>query len=108
MEKTTIYLTTEQKAALTTAAREQGRSEARLIREGIDSVLAEHRIGETTAALAGEPTAGDMAPDAGPARPRWVSRDFFVRQVVPVQADALLSAELRELAPELTEELADR
>jgi hypothetical protein len=49
-----------------------------------------------------------MARDAGPARPRWVSRDFFVRQVVPVQADALLSAELRELAPELTDELPDR
>lgn len=89
MEKTTIYLTTEQKAALATAAREQGRSEAHLIREGIAGVLS------------GIPAAGDD----GPARPRWVSREVFVRQVVAVQADSALRAELRELAPDLTDEL---
>jgi hypothetical protein len=105
MEKTTIYLTTEQKAALASAAREQGRSEARLIREGIDGVLSGRGIGETATSLSGEAPAGDTARDDGPARPRWVSRETFVRLVVPVQADAALSAELRELAPDLTDEL---
>jgi hypothetical protein len=38
MEKTTVYLTTEQKRALERAAREAGRSEAELIREGIEVV----------------------------------------------------------------------
>jgi hypothetical protein len=46
MEKTTVYLTTAQKAALAEAARTEGRSEARLIRDGIDGVLARHRSGE--------------------------------------------------------------
>jgi hypothetical protein len=44
MEKTTVYLTSEQKRALERAAREAGRSEADLIREGIDSVT--RRIAE--------------------------------------------------------------
>ena len=36
MEKTTVYLTRQQKAALASAAEAEGRSEARLIREGVD------------------------------------------------------------------------
>jgi len=104
MEKTTIYLTTEQKAALAAAAREQGRSEARLIREGIEGVLSVRRVGETATSL----SAADVARDDGPARPRWMSRDAFVRLVVPAQADAALRAELRELAPDLTDELPAR
>lgn len=108
MEKTTIYLTTGQKAALAAAAREQGRSEARLIREGIDGVLSGHRIGETAASLSGEPPAGAPAGDPGPTKPRWMSREAFARQVIPVQADAALGAELRELAPDLTDELPAR
>src|SRR5512141_1104845 len=86
MEKTTIYLPTEQKAALAAAAREQGGSEARLIREGIDGVLSGRRIGETATTLSGEPPVADVARDPGPARPRWISREAFVRHVVPVQA----------------------
>ena len=43
MEKTTVYLTTEQKAALARAAEAEGRSEARLIRAGIDAVTSRHR-----------------------------------------------------------------
>jgi hypothetical protein len=38
MEKTTVYLTSEQKRALERAARSSGRSEADLIREGVDTV----------------------------------------------------------------------
>jgi hypothetical protein len=46
MERTTVYLTTAQKRALERTARAEGRSEADLIREGIDSVTAGHRVQE--------------------------------------------------------------
>jgi ribbon-helix-helix protein len=46
MERTTVYLTTEQRAALSRAARATGASEAELIRRGIDHVTAAHRIAE--------------------------------------------------------------
>lgn len=46
MEKTTVYLTTAQKLALERASRLEGRSEADLIREGIDVVTARHRAAE--------------------------------------------------------------
>lgn len=51
MEKTTVYLSTDQKRALARAARAEGRSEAELIREGIDSITARHRTGEPTLPL---------------------------------------------------------
>lgn len=51
MEKTTVYLTTQQKGALARAASAEGRSEADLIREGIDAVTARHRIAEPTVPL---------------------------------------------------------
>ena len=108
MEKTTVYLSSEQKAALTEAARDQGRSEARLIRDGIDRVLARHRTAEASATLSGGPPPGLPQSDDRPGRPRWVSRESFVRQVVPAQADAALRAELRELAPDLTDDAPDR
>jgi hypothetical protein len=38
MEKTTVYLTTQQKRALERTARATGRSEADLIRDGIERV----------------------------------------------------------------------
>lgn len=108
MEKTTVYLTSEQKAALTKAARAEGRSEARLIRDGIEGVVARHRAGEAAASPAGV-RATAPATDAEPqARPRWISRDAFVRRFAPVQADASLAAELRELAPDTTDDLRDR
>ncbi len=47
MEKTTVYLTSEQKRALEQAARATGRSEAELIRDGIERVtrgMAEPRL----------------------------------------------------------------
>lgn len=46
MEKTTVYLTTDQKLALERAAAAEGRSEAELIRAGIDAVTAGHRTRE--------------------------------------------------------------
>jgi hypothetical protein len=51
MEKTTVYLTTGQRAALARAARATGRSEAELIREGIDGVTADFRVAEPTIPL---------------------------------------------------------
>lgn len=108
MEKTTVYLTTQQKAALSDAARAEGRSEARLIRDGIDGVLSRHRVAEETIGLPGAPLAvelpvGDLAP-----RPRWISREGFTRRFADVQADAALRRELRELAPDMTDRVPDR
>lgn len=51
MERTTVYLTEAQKRALGRAARATGRSEAELIREGVDSVTKGHRISEPTLPL---------------------------------------------------------
>ena len=51
MEKTTVYLTSGQKRALARAARVEGRSEADLIREGIDSVTSRHRVADPTIPL---------------------------------------------------------
>jgi prevent-host-death family protein len=38
-------------------------------------------------------------------RGRWLSREEFVRKVLPYQADAELAAELRALAPDTTQDL---
>ena len=38
-------------------------------------------------------------------RQRWVARDEFARRIGGCQADAGLSSELRELAPEMTDDL---
>lgn len=103
MEKTTVYLTTEQKAALARAAEAQGRSEARLIRAGIEAVTARHRAGETGATLA---TAHPPHAEPGPSleRPRWLDRDAFVALVLGHPADPGLRAELRALAPGTTDD----
>jgi hypothetical protein len=105
MEKTTVYLTTEQKAALARAADAEGRSEARLIREGIDAVTSRHRAGETIAVVEAGSRAGaeEAAPD-GARRPRWISRDEFVRRVLTRQADPGLREELAELTPGTTDD----
>jgi hypothetical protein len=60
MEKTTVYLTDEQKRALERAAKAEGRSEADLIREGVDTVTARHRMVEPTLPLFDSGT-GDLA-----------------------------------------------
>lgn len=46
MEKTTVYLTEAQKHALERASRASGRSEAELIREGVELVAERHRAAE--------------------------------------------------------------
>jgi len=46
MERTTVYLTEAQKRALERAAKASGRSEAELIREGIDVVTSRVRVAE--------------------------------------------------------------
>jgi hypothetical protein len=112
MEKTTVYLTSEQKVALARAAAAEGTSEARLIRAGIDAVTAPHRAGEARPALAeGGRGVLDVASSPGglpgspsPARPRWTERDAFVRLVLRHPADTGLRAELRELAPGTTDD----
>lgn len=51
MERTTVYLTIAQRRALATTARATGKSEAELIREGVDAVTAGHRVAEPTIPL---------------------------------------------------------
>jgi hypothetical protein len=105
MEKSTVYLTMEQKAALAKAAAAQGRSEARLIRDGVDVVTGGRRVAEASGALGThtqEPPDADVAVAAG--RSRWLTRDAFVRSVVRDQADPALARELRELAPDTTDD----
>lgn len=38
-------------------------------------------------------------------RPRWMSRDEFIRRFLHHQADAALTDELRELVPDMTDDL---
>jgi hypothetical protein len=103
MEKTTVYLTTAQKAALARAAQAEGRSEAHLIRAGVDAVVGSHRAGETRAAPArAAEVPGHQPTPAG--RPRWVERDAFVRILAAAQADPGLHEELRALAPDTTDD----
>lgn len=63
MEKTTVYLTEAQKRALATLARQSGRSEAELIRAGIDIVTSVRRVAEPTLPLfdSGDPTLAERA-----------------------------------------------
>ena len=51
MEKTTVYLTSDQKRALERTAASEGRSEADLIRDGVDVITARHRVKEPTLPL---------------------------------------------------------
>lgn len=110
MEKTTVYLTAEQKQALADAARAEGRSEARLIREGIDGVLAQreaHRAGETVPPLDDATREAAEVEETVPERPRWIRRGEFVRRFGALQADGGLREELRALAPDTTDDIAD-
>ncbi len=103
MEKTTVYLTTEQRAALARTAAAEGRSEAHLVRAGIDAVIARHRAAEAPHALApGTSEHGPQEPSLD--RPRWIDRDVFVGVILRLPADGGLRAELRELAPGTTDD----
>ena len=105
MEKTTVYLTTEQKRALEQAARAAGRSEARLIREGIEAVTAPKGIAEARTPLA-EMRAPGVADSGDPIvrRPRWMPRSELVR-LLGQGADTALRAELRRLSPGTTDDV---
>jgi hypothetical protein len=103
MEKTTVYLTSEQKAALASAAAATGQSEARLIRQGIDAVSARRRARETVPALL-EASLEPVSPSPSIERPRWIDRDAFLELVLRRQADPGLRAELRDLAPGTTDD----
>jgi hypothetical protein len=65
MEKTTVYLTTDQKRALERVAQESGRSEADLIREGVDAVT-RARVAEPMLPLfeSGQPDLAEHLDDA--------------------------------------------
>lgn len=108
MEKTTVYLSAEQKAALGRTAKADGRSEATIIRAGIDHVTARHRVGEAVAPYSVTDDQASDDDDLGAHRPQWVSREAFLREVAHVQADPGLRADLRDLAPGTTDDLADR
>jgi len=106
MEKTTVYLTKDQKRALARAAQAEDRSEARLIREGIDAVTARHRAAEPAVPLVeNDPAHPVEHADDRPRRPRWMAHDEFVRRFITRPADAALRSELRELAPGYTDEV---
>jgi hypothetical protein len=51
VKKTSVYLTDHQKRGLERAAKAAGRSEADLIREGVELVSARHRTAEPTLPL---------------------------------------------------------
>ncbi len=74
-----------------------------MIRAGIDIVTARHRVDEAAAPYA---SAEDrLTEEAGmPRRPRWISREAFIRDILPYQADAGLRAELQALLPETTDD----
>jgi hypothetical protein len=105
MEKTTVYLTSAQKDALARTAAAQGRSEALLIRAGIDVVTAGHRAAEAVPSLVPSAPPGGEAFPTTAARPRWVTRDEFARTILARQADPALRNELREIAPGSTDEM---
>jgi len=109
MEKTTVYLTSGQKQALAQAAHAEGRSEARLIREGIEFVTARHRVSEPRMPLV-ESGRSDLAERSEEAvgRSRWMTRDDFVSRFVRHPADPALRAELREMTPDTTYDVALR
>jgi Ribbon-helix-helix protein, copG family len=66
MERTTVYLTTAQKRALERAARASGRSEAELIREGVELAAARHQAAEPRLPLfeSGQPDLAERVDEA--------------------------------------------
>lgn len=103
MEKTTVYLTPEQKTALAQAARAGGMSEASLIREGIAAVIGRHAAAEVPPALA--PPPGGNQDQAGVfTRTRWIQRAALIELIQRTRADAALTGDLRDLAPDSTDD----
>jgi hypothetical protein len=66
MERTTVYLTEAQKRALERAAQLTGRSEAELIREGVEAVTRRHQAAEPILPLfgSGQPDIAERVDEA--------------------------------------------
>ncbi|HEX5826272.1 MAG TPA: CopG family transcriptional regulator [Candidatus Limnocylindrales bacterium] len=66
MERTTVYLTSAQKRALERTAQATGRSEAELIREGVEVVTATSRVAEPRLPLfeSGQPDLAEHVDEA--------------------------------------------
>jgi prevent-host-death family protein len=76
---------------------------SRELRNNTRALLEQVEAGEhVTITVAGRPVA-ELRPVGG--RPRWMTRDRFVRSVLRYQADPGLAADLRELAPDTTDDL---
>lgn len=76
---------------------------SRELRNNTRALLDRVEAGESvTITVDGRPTAV-LEPVAR--RPHWITRDEFVRRLLPRQADPALTAELRALAPDTTDDL---
>lgn len=76
---------------------------SRDLRNDTKGVLGRVQSGESvTITVNGHPVAV-LQPVAR--RPQWMSREEFVRRIVPHQADAGLRDTLRDLAPDTTDDL---
>jgi prevent-host-death family protein len=80
-----------------------GEVASRELRNDTRALLRRVEAGEhVTITVDGRPVAV-LAPASG--RLRWMSKDEFVRRFADKQADAGLTAELRQLNPEMTDDL---
>jgi prevent-host-death family protein len=80
-----------------------GEVASRELRNDTRGLLRRVEAGEQmTITVDGRPVAV-LAPFSG--RPRWVSKDEFVRRFTDKQADAGLAAELDQLSPDMTNDL---
>ncbi len=76
---------------------------SRELRNNARQLLDRVEAGESlTITVGGRPVAVLQPADR---RPRWVGRSEFVSRILAYQADAGLRAELRELAPDTTDDL---
>lgn len=76
---------------------------SRELRNNTRAVLARVEAGESiTITVDGRPVA-TLEPIKR--RPRWMSREAFIRDVLPYQADPALRDELRAMLPETTDDL---
>jgi len=76
---------------------------SRELRNNTRALLARVEAGEAVTITVGGRPVAVLQPIGR--RPRWVSREDFIRTVVPDQADAGLAADLRELAPDTTDDV---
>ena len=81
-----------------------GEVASRELRNDTRGLLRRVEAGEhVTITVDGRPVAV-LGPISG--RPRWMPRDEFVRRLTGRQADARLAAELRQLTPDMTDDLS--